>query len=674
MDMHKFWRVGKKAPIRCAVWLAYWFVCLLYLEFLLHAVVFDRFTAKFFYVVGFTLPAAAVLALICSFIPHKAAYWTAFGITVGITLFYGSQLVYYFVFGGLYSLVLAQQGGSALTSFWRETLLTMWDNIGYMLLLLVPIAVLLWLKGLFRRWFRPLNPLWRVVLLGVMLVSYLVTVWCLQIGGKGYFSTYDYYHSSETTTEQAAEHFGLLTAMRLELTGSAAGDEGNNEYFTPTIQEETESTEETLPDEPEYNVLELDFDYLNTLTKDKDIQELNNYFASLSGTQKNEYTGLLADYNLIYICAESFDTGAIHPEVTPTLYKLANQGIIFNNYYNTYPNVTTDGEYTMCLGIYPDTTRKKSNASFRVSQENYLPYALGNIFSSQKGIQAYGYHNYKGSYYGRNKTHPNMGYTMKFMNSGMKFTTSWPSSDLEMMKQSVDDFISQDQFHAYYMTFSGHYKYDTEVNLIAKRNWDAVKHLSYSDASKAYLSCHVEMDKALEYLLQKLEEAGVADKTAIVIAGDHFPYGLTKKQYGELVGYTIDDFSKQKSSLIFWVGGLEENIVVDEYCSNADILPTVLNLWGFDYDSRLLAGTDVFSDGLHVAVLRDYSFYTDKVWFNASKKKVQYLVDESEVPEGYVDQIISMVKTKYKVSADMLYTDYYRFVYENSGLLPKTEE
>ena len=100
---------------------------------------------------------------------------------------------------------------------------------------------------------------------------------------------------------------------------------------------------------------------------------------------------------------------------------------------------------------------------------------------------------------------------MKFARRGMSFTTSWPASDLEMMEQSVDDYIGMEQFHAYYMTFSGHYKYDTSLNPMAKRNWDAVKDLEgYSNPVKAYLACNIELEKAMAYLMQRLEEQGIA--------------------------------------------------------------------------------------------------------------------------------------------------------------------
>lgn len=637
---------------------AFWLLALLYWETLLHFAVFGEFSMKFAYIVGFSAVAALILGALDAQLPGAVSLVLEWLLTLVLTVLYGSQQVYQFIFGTLYSVSMMAQGGEAMTSFWRETLSTMLDKLPWLLALLVPAAALVLLRVWEKR--HPGRAGWPVSL-ALLASAVLLFVGMEQLiahGGKGMYSDYDYYHTDSVATNQMAERFGLLTTIRLELFGS--GGEAETQYYVPETPEETRPEQEEAV---EYNVLPLDLDALNAATEDEKILAINQYCASLTGTNKNEYTGMLADYNLILLCGESFSTAAIHPEVTPTLYKLASEGIIFNNYYNSFPNTTTDGEYALLQGLYPDSSRNKSVSSLFASRNSYLPFTLGNIFKEQRGVDCWGYHNYRGTYYGRNESHPNMGYSMKFMNEGMEFTSTWPSSDLEMMQQSVDDYIGQEQFHAYYMTFSGHYKYETSTNKIAKQNWEAVESLPYSKAGRAYLSCHVELDKALEYLLNRLEEAGVADKTAIVLTGDHFPYGLTDEEYSELIGYEIDQFSKYKSSLIFWVGGMEEPVVVDEYCCNVDILPTILNLWGFDYDSRLLAGTDVFSDGEHVAVLVDKSFLTDKVWFSTNKGQTRYLVPEEEVPEGYVDSMNRLIGTKFTISADMLNKAYYNFAF-----------
>lgn len=647
-DWKKIWTAAKPA--------FYWAFALLYWECLLSGAVFHSFGVRI-YALGFTLSAALLVTLVLSFL-RKGRFGAEVFLTAVLTLLYGSQIVYHFIFGTLYSATMVSQGGEAMTNFWRELLAAMGDHFPWLIALLVPLALRIFLRKGLKGELRAKG---RIVLLVLAVALFVLTRADIRQTGTEMFSDEDYYRSREIATNQNVQRFGLLTTIRLELTRHAKTEE--QDYYIPEETQGENPAQE--PAEVKYNVMNIDFDALNALTEDKKLLAINDYCSKVTGTNQNEYTGMLKDYNLIVMCAESFSPAAIDKDLTPNLYKLTQQGIIFNNYYNTFPNTTTDGEYALMQGLYPDAGRSKAVSSLYASRNSYLPFTLGNAFQSQRGVESFGYHNYRGSYYGRSESHPNMGYTMKFAGDGMTFTTNWPASDLEMMEQSVDDYIGKEPFHAYYMTFSGHYKYDIGTNEMAKRNWDQVKDLPYSsNAIKAYLSCNIEFDKAIGYLMERLEQAGVADRTAIVIAGDHFPYGLKDSEYAELIGHDIDGFSKFKSTLIFWVGGLEKNIVVDEYCCNVDVLPTILNLWGFEYDSRLLAGTDVFSDGTHAAVLVDKSFLTDKVWFNASTGEIRYQVPESEIPEGYVENMNQLIGTRFSISADILNTAYYNFVFD----------
>ncbi len=640
---------------------AYWMISLCYLESAVHFTVYDGFHPRFLYALALSGAIAALLTLLVSFLPGRIRFGSTAAATLTLIFLYGSQMVYEFIFGTMYSVVQMGLGGAAITAFWRETLMTMWEKFPYIVSLLLPLGLLLLLRKFRKDTFQMSFGKSRIVMAVTAVALHVLVLGALRLGGTGMYTDYYYYYSDTIATSQTAERFGILTMMRLELIGSFGGEVVEEDgYFVEELPEEP--AEETVDETVEYNVLELDFDALNGQTENEMIRTINDYCAQFSGTNKNEYTGMLADYNLIVLCAESFATGVIDPELTPTLYRLANEGIVFSNYFNAFPNTTTDGEYAMIQGLWPDTSRDKGTSSLYNSRNSYLPFTLGNIFREQRDIQAYGYHNYTGAYYGREESHPNMGYSMKFANAGMKFSNSWPASDLEMMEQSIDDYIGMEQFHAYYMTFSGHYKYDT-TNALVRKNWDEAYGLPYSRKTRSYISCNLELEYAMAYLMERLEEAGVADRTAIVLAGDHFPYGLEDEEYAELVGGELDKFSKYRSTLIFWVGGLEENIVVDKYCCNVDILPTILNLWGFDYDSRLLAGTDVFSDSAHVAVLIDKSFLTDKVWFDANTGETRYQVPENELPAGYVENMHRLINTRFSISSDILNAGYYNFIF-----------
>ena len=160
----------------------------------------------------------------------------------------------------------------------------------------------------------------------------------------------------------------------------------------------------------------IDFTKLAGSTNSAILKATDEYLAKITPSRKSNYTGLLKDYNLITICAESFCPWFISEELTPALYKMTHTGIIFENYYGSFQSVTTNGEYTMCMGLYPDMSRTKTDSSFNVAGTNYLPFCLGNALNGM-GYKSYGYHDYIGDFYNRNITHANMGYDFKAADS-----------------------------------------------------------------------------------------------------------------------------------------------------------------------------------------------------------------------------------------------------------------
>lgn len=649
----------------------YWLFAMLYWETLVHAGMYERFQGSFRFALGFAAAIALTAAVLVGLLPKRAAFPVNLVLSMGMALVYGSQLVYCFIFGTPYSVSQMGMGADAVGQFWREMFSTMGDHVFWMLGILIPFAVLI----LLRKADAMQKPGWiqQIVIALLAAALAIATYTGIGRGGTAMYSDYYFFTSTRSTTAQTLERFGIPMTFYLELTHTEESSLEEEALLLVTAEPEAlpkaAETAESVQEKPEqtptvYNILDVDFDALNQATDRARLIALNDYCAQQSGTNQNEYTGMLSDYNLILICAESFSPAAVDPEITPTLYKLTHEGFVFQNYYNSFPNTTIDGEYALMQGLYPDSTRGKDNSSMRASANNTLPFALGNIFAQQRDVKSWGYHNNIRSYYSRNISHPNMGYEMKFNHDGMELSGYWPTSDLEMMEQTVDDYIHAPQFHAYYMTFSGHYQYKVPLNAIAEKNYYLVEDLpGYCMEQKAYLACHIELDKALAYLLQRLEEEGVADKTAIVMAADHFPYGLLKKQYFEMIGQPEDFFTMYKSDLVFWVGGMEEPVEVKEYCCNVDILPTILNLWGFQYDSRMLPGTDVFSDGPHVAVLIDHSFLTDQVWFNSNTGEIRYQVEPSEIPQDYVENMNRFVASRFDFSSQVLRNDYYGFVF-----------
>ena len=640
-----------------------------YAELCLHLCVFRSPGRYAGYLVLFGLLGGALCTLLASSLPKVLRQIVGVLLVAAQVLLAEVQLVYQRIFGNFMPLNQVSMGENVMANFGAQILYCIRGNLPQILLLLLPLLAAILCLALRRAQALKLRLRWKQALasFAMLLVLLLTIAGVLYAGRSKPFSVYHTFANVDTSTDSSYKKVGMLATTAQELRYMLFGGSGSID-ITPSSLNTSDAPRAYSSNS--YNVIEgIDFTALAGSAGSDILKATDEYLANATPTRKNNYTGLLKSYNLITICAESFCPWFISEELTPTLYKLSHTGIIFENYYGTFQSVTTNGEYTMCMGLYPDMSRTKTDSSFNVAGTNYLPFCLGNALKGM-GYQAWGYHDYIGDFYNRNITHANMGYTFKAADSGLAVKIDWPSSDLEMMEASVDDYINSGApFHAYYMTFSGHYQYNWD-NAMSAKNRDAVKELPYSEPVKAYIACNLELEYALEYLMQRLEEAGVADKTCIVLTNDHYPYGLTEAEYNELAGQALDTtFEKYRNSFICYVPGLSENIVVDEYCSTADILPTLLNLFGVDYDSRLLAGTDVFSSGVHVAVLSDKSFLTKAFRYNAGTETVIPADESIPVSDELAEAYRLYVDSRFQLSGNILNSDYYAHVFarESSG-------
>ena len=238
-----------------------------------------------------------------------------------------------------------------------------------------------------------------------------------------------------------------------------------------------------------------------------------------------------------------------------------------------------------------------------------------------------------------------------------------------MMQVTVPQYIDQQPFSIYYMTVSGHCEYSRKGNAMTRKNWDKVQNVNHSDIVKGYLAANLELEYAMESLLNQLEEAGIADDTLIVLATDHYAYGLERSKtwqntvdhLAELYGVEkYDQFVRDHNALIMWSGCLEgKNIVVDTPVYSLDILPTVSNLFGVPYDSRLLVGRDVFSDAEPLVLWPDFNWITDKgTYCNGTFTPREGV----SVDEDYIQRIKTTVKNKITFSQSVANTNYYNYV------------
>lgn len=627
---------------------------ILYLELIYHLFVFKTFEFKsILFITLFSLLTSLFIDLITSFFNKKLNKWLFIGINAFIYVLFLAQYINFKFYGNIISVYSVFHGGQVF-GFFGAIWEVIKENIFRCLLLFIPVSLLfIFHKKIKSESFNP-KILWKKAL--VLLITFIITVLSLNLDTKKSIYTAKNLYYNHHYPNQMAQTFGILTTMRLDLERTISG-------FEEKTIEVAETPDKEVNKDPkiEYNVADIDYDSLIKNETNEEIKNIHNYVKSSKPSEKNIYTGMFKGKNLIAIVAEAFSPIAVNKDLTPTLYKLVNSGFVFNNFYTPiYYVSTSDGEYVTLNSLLP----KESVWSFSKSSKNYLPYAYGNIFK-EMGYTTYAFHDGTYKYYNRHLSHQNMGYTYKACGNGLEKSMKckiWPQSDLEMINATYDYYKDSEHFMTYYMTISGHLQYNFYGNNMSYRNRDLVKDLDKSTAIKAYIAAQKELDKALEELLNKLEADGKLDDTVIVLSADHYPYGLTTDQISEIMNIEDSKFDVHKNNLVIWSSTMKKPIEINKYGESLDILPTVLNLFGIDFDSRLLMGRDLLSNSDGLVIFNDRSWITDKGKYNASTKVFTPFNNE-QVDEDYIESINTKVYNKFVISKNILETNYYKYVF-----------
>ena len=610
----------------------------------------------------FTLPIAILLGLLCGGVAPRKGRVLLLAMTLLLSVWMGAQSIYYHLFKTFLTAFSLTKMGMVAGAFGDMA-------VGEILLNWFPIAMMAVPFGLavvLRRRLIPeegpmsrrMGARWALLAAVVQLAAMGIVMCC---GGGSMSLRFIYLQAA--VPELEVQNFGMLTQNQLELRrvlfGITPEDQSLRKgqalhlYRPASEPVEVESAEYSSAD---YHILDIDFDRLIAEETDEDLLQMHTYFSQQVPTAKNEWTGYFQGKNLIWIVAEGFCTLAMDPERTPVLYEMAHSGFVFDHFYTPLWGVSTsDGEYTTTTGLIP----KSGVWSYSQSAGNYMPFGFGNQFS-QLGYRTMAFHDYLYTYYDRDKSFPNMGYEYYALGHGLELEEIWPPSDLEMMEEIVPMFVDEERFMVYCLTVSGHLNYTYEENAMSRRHWDEVAGLPYSEGPKAYLACQMELELAMESLLTQLEEAGRLDDTVIVLSGDHYPYGLTDEEYSELLGRQVDpNFEIFQNTLILWNAQMEEPVRVEKLCSSLDVMPTLANLFGLEYDSRLMAGRDILSDEPGLVIFSNYSFLTEEGAYNSVLDEFRSW-DGSPPDEAYVQSQIAEVQNRVAYSAMILDHDYYR--------------
>ena len=430
-----------------------------------------------------------------------------------------------------------------------------------------------------------------------------------------------------------------------------------------------------------YNVLDIDYTNLDESNVDERGKNVNEYVSRRKPSNKNDYTGIFKGKNLILICAEAYSHYVLDETLTPTLYRLTNNGFKFTDFYvPSWGGSTISGEFAFLNGIIPNDAANSMEKTIGKNMCFTMPRVL-----KREGYNTGAYHNGNYKYYDRNLTHrENMGFDYFIANgNGLEdMAGSWPI-DEAMIEATLESYHSSEPFCMYYMTLSGHAFYNANDNFKVVKNIKKVKEVygdKYPSQVNNYICYQMYLEDALQKLMEGLEKYNLLDNTVICMVSDHYPYGLNSASFTNGVDYIpylyektdLDQFDLDRNMPIIWASCLENEYselekVVDTPTSTIDILPTLLNLFGANYDSRLIAGRDVFSDAEPFVVYNSGAFITKEGRY--SKYTNRFISnDGSQASKEYVDEYKEKARNLILFSAYIIEENYYNYLFTNKNV------
>ena len=353
-------------------------------------------------------------------------------------------------------------------------------------------------------------------------------------------------------------------------------------------------------------------------TNEKDIEFLKEEYSKEKETNKNKYTGKYKDNNLIIVQLEGLDSWLINKNDTPTLYSMMKNSINFTNHYSYYNGggSTFNSEFAVNTGFITPLSYTQNAYTFN---KNSFPYSLAHLFKEQ-GYAVNAFHMNTKEYYSRGTNYKNWGYDNYYGlvdQNTYKDNSYYLDRELLLNEEFKEKMFGSEKFVDYIITYTNHMPFSPEkgnckmlLDLDSKENENVSYDLTEEDCARRQAK---ETDYMMELLVKELKERELFDKTTIVVLTDHYLYTLSDKTI-------LDKYKNTSNNLInhtpfFIYTNNKDKKTIKTVTSQLNVLPTVLNLFGIDYNPNYYIGQDALSNNYQKLVFfSDYSWYDGNVY------------------------------------------------------------
>lgn len=433
---------------------------------------------------------------------------------------------------------------------------------------------------------------------------------------------------------------------------------------------ESEEIIEIIPEEvvvisePSYERVIDDQAWIDKMNNESNetIKIIDEYLMNRPITPRNEYTGLFKNKNLVYIMVEAFDFMAIDEQLTPTLYKMSQDGFYFDHFFSPqYSCATGESEFIGLTSLIPRTGICSPNTY----TNNTYKTSIFNLFN-EEGYFSSSYHNYSDKFYQRTELHVNLGSTKFYNNDDLEIKTlkGWPS-DVNLMEEAFKVYGNQEKFFSYIITSSTHFPYDIDSTL-GNRYIEQISAI-YPDLPMnvmRYKSKAMELDKSIETLMNLLDAQGILDDTVIILYGDHFPLKTEKQvflDYGDPYKNRSQGFNMNILPMIIYNSEVKGS-QISKVSSTFDLVPTIANLFDLDYDPRFYFGVDIFDTTQErVVPYASLSWNNELGAYSVASAKFFPFDENNTLTQEEITRISKIIKQNSDISYRLLKNDYFSY-------------
>ena len=353
-------------------------------------------------------------------------------------------------------------------------------------------------------------------------------------------------------------------------------------------------------------------------TNQKDLDFLKEEYSKEKEVNKNRYTGKYKGNNLIIVQLEGLDSWVINKNDTPTLYSMMRNSINFTNHYSYYNGggSTFNSEFAVNTGFITPLSYTQNAYTFN---KNSFPYSLAHLFKKQ-GYAVNAFHMNTKEYYSRGTNYKNWGYDNYYGlvdQNTYKDNSYYLDRELLLNEEFKEKMFGSEKFVDYIITYTNHMPFSPEkgnckmlLDLDSKENENVSYDLTEEDCVRRQAK---ETDYMMDLLIKELKEREIFDKTTIVVLTDHYLYTLSDKSI-------LDKYKNTSNNLInhtpfFIYTNNKDKKTIKTVTSQLNVLPTVLNLFGIDYNPNNYIGQDALNNNYRKLVFfSDYSWYDGNVY------------------------------------------------------------